>query len=91
MFGLIKSIVKLGILVSSYTIIIPYLLEWGPAFAEFFIINGLPPVVLSVITCTVATLNWIFSPTIVNIAIVIWLLIPPIKLTIYFMHKVATI
>lgn len=91
MFGLIKSGIRLVALVGMYSIAITYLLEWGPAFAEFFVVSGLPPVIITVITCTISTLNWFFTPVIVKIALVIWLALPSVKITLYFAHKVATI
>lgn len=89
MFGLIKSTIRIGILISMYAIAIPYVLEWIPQIVEFFTVTGVPPIVMTVVMCTISTLNWIFTPAIVKIGITIWLLIPPIKLTIYFMHKVS--
>lgn len=91
MIGLIKSGIRLTFLIASYAIVISWLTPWGNTIAQEFVLNGVPPEIITVIGCTVSTLNWIFGNTIIDIALTIWLLIPPVKLTLYFGHKVATI
>lgn len=38
MFGLIKSTIRIGILISMYAIAIPYVLEWIPQIVEFLLL-----------------------------------------------------
>lgn len=91
MVSLIKSAVRLSSLIAMYIIAIGYISDWIPEILKFLSINGVPASILTIILCAISTLNWIFTPEIINIALIIWLLLPPVKLTLYFMHKVATI
>lgn len=90
MYGLIKTVIRLATFVAMYTIALSYLLDWMPQIAEFFTVNGVPPVIITVLMCTISTLNWLFTPALIKIALTIWLILPSVKLSLYFSHKVAT-
>lgn len=91
MIGLIKSGIRLAYLLASYAIAITWIMDWGNVVAQQFVVAGTPPEIITVIGCAVSTLNWIFGNTIIDIALTIWLLIPPLRLTMYLGHKAATL
>lgn len=90
MFALISSAVKIAFLISSYATILIYLSQMTGYFlatlTDLFA-NGVPELVGYTLFTTISTLNWIFTPALIELAMTIWLVLPAIRLTIYIYHK----
>lgn len=90
MFGLIKTTIRLGIFTSIYTIIFANIAGWIPDIMIALASRGDMPLAVSTsLLCSVQTLNWLFGSNFVNLAIYIWLFLPPVKLGIYFLNKAS--
>lgn len=90
MFSLLSSAVKLAWLITSYSTILIHLARMsgfitGVLFKLFD--TGIPYEVSMVLWSTVSTLNWIFHPRIVELAMFIWLALPAVRLTLYITRK----
>lgn len=90
MYGLIKTGIRLTIFSSIYAGIIANILGWVPLIATSIASLGdMPVAVASSVLCASQTLNWLFGKDLVDIAMYIWLFLPPVKLLYYFYNKAA--
>lgn len=88
MFGLIKTAARLSVFLSMYTIIFAHIAGLIPNIVSSFTIQGMPVAVSMALLCAIRTLNWLFGSTLVNVALWVWLVLPPVKLGMYFTNKI---
>lgn len=91
MVQIIMAILKVAWLAISYTMIfsglagrIPALIAWCVSVFDFM------EYVIPFITAAVGTCRWLIGNYGFNFALWAWLMLPAVKLSIYFSHKAAT-
>lgn len=90
MFGLVSSAIKLTWLIGSYSTILIYLAKmtgYSLSILSTIFDNGVPELVGYVLATTISTLNWIFTPKGVELAMMVWLTLPAVKFTLYLTKK----
>lgn len=87
---LISATVKIAWLITSYSTIMIHLAGLSGDVLRIFTDlfgTGVPQIVGFVMGCTISTLNWLFTPEGVNLAMTVWLTFPAIKFTLYLTKK----
>lgn len=88
---IIKTAIKVAWFNTSYVLIIGNMLGILPTFLSALPAVDTSLVITSIIGGVIGTLNWLFTPGIVKMAMYLWLAVPFIKLGMYISYKVTHI
>lgn len=90
MVELITKSAKLAIYFALYVSIGAGLLGWVPDVLSILEGVSIPNIIPLTLSCTISTLNWLFSPALVKFALTIWFTFPLVKLGYYLSFKFAS-
>lgn len=90
MFHIIHMAAKIAFYIAGYATILVHLTQASGyvlgIFTDLFG-NGVPEQVAAVLSCTVSTLNWIFTKKGVDLALLCFISWPAVKFSLYLSHK----
>lgn len=84
------AIIRLASLVLSYNLIFATLGSYLPEIVVSLTHIPYWDTIVKFLVAAVSTIRWIIGPPLFNFAMIAWLLLPGIKLIIYFNHKAAS-
>ena len=90
MFHIIHMATKVAFYLVGYATILVHLAQANGYVLRIFtdlFDNGVPDQVAAVLSCTVSTLNWIFTKKGVDLALLAFISWPAVKFSLYISHK----